>query len=330
MSDSVTPNRSPVNRPLCPCVRSTCAPNCVLRVAEAKRAGLPRTESGGTSPAPLGLESRTLPGSPYESVYCVTVRDYRHGLAEFGFSKYRTPEGVKRVRRGDGDPLEREIRSLRRAKTVIRRKCLWGGQDRLFTCTYRAEVTDIRQVKRDLDAWEEKVRVRYPDWKSLKVPAIQPKRLKRTGVAVWHVHNAVRGYRDVTVLDGFWQEVVGAGMGNVDITRIGISKGGVPGKGKKGWRSGRPPGGRLAVAKYLSKNLAAYAGTNLESAPLNKKRYWQSAGVDEPDVMRVPLPTTWAGLISWVRDICNGYGWRFDPARFWTSDCGMFGRYATF
>jgi hypothetical protein len=191
-------------------------------------------------------------------------------------------------------------------------------------------VTDISQVKRDLDAWEEKIRRRYPDWKSLKVPAIQPMRLKRTGVGVWHVHNAVRGFYDVTVLDGFWQEVVGVGMGNVDITRIGIPKGGAPGKGKKGWRSGRPTGGRLAVARYLAKNLAAYAGKNLGDAPLNKKRYWQSAGVTEPDVMRVPVPSTWGGLIAWVRDICKGYGWRFDADRFWLSECGMFGRYATF
>lgn len=330
MSESVTSPPSHVKRPLCPCVRPSCVPNCVLRLKEAEAEGSRQAEHGGIPSAPLGLESRTLPDSSCESTYCVTVRDYRHGLAEFGFSKHRVSGNGKKARRGDGDPGEREIRSLRRAKTVIRRKCLWGGQDRLFTCTYRDEVTDISRVKRDLDLWEEKIRRRYPEWKSLKVPAIQPKRLKRTGVAVWHVHNAVRGYYDVTVLDGFWQEVVGGKMGNVDITRIGFPKGGVPGKGKKGWRSGRPTGGRLAVAKYLSKNLAAYAGTNLESAPLNKKRYWQSAGIAEPDVVRVPVPTTWGGLIEWVRAMCEGYGWRWDPSRFWTSDDGMFGRYATF
>jgi hypothetical protein len=142
--------------------------------------------------------------------------------------------------------------------------------DHLLTTTYRNEVTDIEQVRRDRERFCDVVQAKYPGWKYLGIYEVQPKRLKRTGVAVWHTHMAVAGWQDVDFLRATWREIVGEG--NIQVEP--------PKKGKGDTR--------LAMARYMSPYLMKAVGED-EGWEMNKKIYYHSKNVIDPPVETVEV-----------------------------------------
>lgn len=109
--------------------------------------------------------------------------------------------------------LEREEnkqRSLRRAKTVIRKKIIEGELDHFMTLTYRDNKTDLKEA---WDDWKKFIRLaqkRYPTLKYLVIA----ERQKRGAI---HFHAAVHGYMHANSIRALWLSVVGSG--NIDIKR---------------------------------------------------------------------------------------------------------------
>jgi hypothetical protein len=199
------------------------------------------------------------------------VRDYGKGTAEVTWGTRRSSDGAEKAERGKSENLfENRKRTLARARRQSTRKILWNSLDHLLTLTYRNEVTDIDQVRRDREKFCNEVQSRIPEWKYLGVYEVQPKRLKRTGVAVWHTHMAVVGWQDVRLLREVWKGIVGDG--NIQVEP--------PKKGKGDTR--------LAMARYLGKYLMK-AVCEDDEWELNRKIYFHSKNVIDPPVEQVEV-----------------------------------------
>lgn len=199
------------------------------------------------------------------------VRDYGEGIAEVAWSTESRAKREERAERGKSENLlENRKRTLMRAKRQVVRKILWNKTDHLLTLTYRNEVTDIAQMRRDRERFCDEVQAKIPGWKYLGVYEIQPKRKKRTGVSVWHSHLAVEGWQQVGLQREIWRGIVGEG--NVQVE---------PPKRRKG-----DP--RLSMARYLSKYLTKAADEDTEWT-LNKKIYFHSKNMVDPPVERIEV-----------------------------------------
>jgi hypothetical protein len=194
------------------------------------------------------------------------VRDYGDGIAEVTWNTEIRPERKEKAERGKSENLlENRKRTLARATRQVVRKILWNRTDHLLTLTYRDEVTDIEQARRDRERFCDEVQAKIPGWRYLGVYEVQPKRLKRTGVAVWHSHLAVDGWQQISLLRETWRGIVGEGNIQVEPPRK---------------RKGDP---RLAMARYLGKYLTKAADEDTEWQ-LNRKIYFHSKNmVDPPD-----------------------------------------------
>lgn len=192
------------------------------------------------------------------------VRDYGDGIAEVTWNMEFRPDHREKAERGKSENLlENRKRTLARACTQCVRKILHNRADHLLTLTYRDEVTDIEQARRDRARFCDEVQAAIPGWKYLGVYEVQPKRLKRTGVAVWHSHLAVVGRQNVQLLRAIWQGIVG--RGNIDVAE--------PRKGK-----GDP---RLSNARYVGKYLTKAADEDSDWE-LNRKIYYHSKNMVDP------------------------------------------------
>lgn len=155
-----------------------------------------------------------------------------------------------------------EDRSVRRARSRLRRLILSAQADHLLTLTYRDNVTDFDQACNDLNKFVRIVKSKIPGWVYITV-AEQQKR------GAWHWHMAVRGRQDVALLREAWRHVVGEG--NIDVN---------PPKGAGKQRL-------LALVKYLGKYLAK--GFKAGNRELNARRFRASLGIPIPCTI-IPLP----------------------------------------
>lgn len=199
------------------------------------------------------------------------VRDYGNGIAEVSWNTEYRPERKERAERGKSENLlENRKRTLSRAKQQVVRKILWNRVDHLLTLTYRDEVTDIEQARRDREMFCDQVQEKIPGWKYIGVYEVQPKRLKRTGVAVWHSHLAVEGWQQTDLLREIWRGIVGEGNIHVRPPRR---------------RKGDP---RLSVARYLGKYLTKAADEDSDWE-LNRKIYYHSKNMVDPPAERIEV-----------------------------------------
>lgn len=153
-------------------------------------------------------------------------------------------------------------KSIRRAKTTIRRKCLSMECNRMLTLTFRENVQDIDQAWTKFKYFIKLMHWRYKEFKYVAVPEYQ----KRGAV---HFHLAVRGYYDYNTVRRLWLRAAGQSQGNIDFTK------------KKSGKELRNPS-KIAgyIAKYLNKD---------ESVEFNRKRYSSGGKIE------LPVP-----LIGWL------------------------------
>lgn len=167
-----------------------------------------------------------------------------------------------------------EQRVARRAKQKLRWLIKSIGADRLLTLTFRGEVTDYIEANATLTKFLAICRREWGDeFKFAAVPEIQPRRLARTGVAVWHFHLALRGFWNIDKLRGFWWRAIGEKVafsaegkpvllevsetpGNVDITSPRVR-----GQVRRQWAIDRLAG---YLAKYVGKSIGE---NNLQGHP---------------------------------------------------------------
>lgn len=184
----------------------------------------------------------------------VKIRDYgdQYVEASWGWLLHR---GKIRTERGESKNKEENIkRGIRRARAVVRRKCMAAGLDHLLTLTYRANIIDKQAAWRNFVKFIRLIHSYIPDWKYLVIPEKQ----KRGSI---HFHLAVKGFQDVSLLRSLWRCIVGDG--NIDVEYKESGKG-------LQWK-------RVKLAQYLAK----YIGKEMETE-LNERRFRSSPGITIP------------------------------------------------
>lgn len=109
--------------------------------------------------------------------------------------------------------LEREenkTRSMRRTRSVIRKKIIEGELDHFLTLTYKENKLDLKECWSDWKKFIRLVQKKYPTLKYLVVV----ERQKRGAV---HFHIAIHGFLHANTIRALWLKVVG--QGNIDIKR---------------------------------------------------------------------------------------------------------------
>lgn len=216
-------------------------------------------ESSGGEAAVFRLERRTHLD---EGNYRIALRKYGEGLGEIGWSFIPSMKPSKAGKGMSDNQEENEDRSVRRARSRLRRLILSTRADHLLTLTYRENITDFDQSCNDLSKFVRIVKNKLPGWIYIAV-AEQQKR------GAWHWHMAVCGRQNVELLRSCWRHVVGEG--NIDVNPP-------KGTGKKRL---------LGLVQYLGKYLAK--GFNEANRGLNARRFRASLGIPVPCTL-IPLP----------------------------------------
>lgn len=232
--------------------------------ALAAPGGVPGT---GGAAAPLRLEKRTHLD---EGHYRISLTNYGNGLGEVGWSFVPSLKPNKAGKGNSSNRAENEDRSIRRARSRLRKLILSTHADHLLTLTYRANVTDFDQACTALAKFVRLVKAQNDGWVYIAV-AEQQKR------GAWHWHLAVVGRQNVDLLRSCWRHVVGEG--NIDVN---------PPKGEGKHRL-------LALVKYLGKYLAK--GFEDNERELNARRFRTSLGIRVPSTI-IPLPDDQRGNVT--------------------------------
>jgi hypothetical protein len=108
------------------------------------------------------------------------------------------------------DKEENKTRSMRRTRSVIRKKIIEGNLDHFLTLTYKENKLDLKECWADWKKFIRLVQKKYPTLKYLVVV----ERQKRGAV---HFHIAIHGFLHANTIRRLWLSVVGEG--NIDIKR---------------------------------------------------------------------------------------------------------------
>lgn len=200
----------------------------------------------------------------------IILTDYGNGLGEVGWAYVPSLKKDKGHRGNSANREENEDRSVRRARSRLRKLILSVQADHMLTLTYRDNVTDFDQACDDLSKFVRVVKGKLPGWIYVAVA----ERQKR---GAWHWHMAVCGRQDVALLREAWRHTIGAG--NIDVT---------PPKGIGKQRL-------LALVKYLGKYLSKEFGG--DEHELNARRFRASLGIKVPFTV-IPLPDDQRGNAS--------------------------------
>jgi hypothetical protein len=221
--------------------------------------------------AAVRLEKRT---NHNQSKYKITLTDYGNGLGEIGWSFIHAYQPNKAARGTSENREANQDRSVRRAKSRMRKLILSTNADHLLTLTYRNNMMDFNQACLDLTKFIRYVRKDLPDWIYIAVAEKQKR-------GAWHWHLAVRGRQDIPRLRQAWLKTVKDG--NVDIN---------PPKGKAQHR-------QLMLVRYLSKYLAKTFTDNDHG--LNARRYRLSRGIAVPS-KSIQLPENERNAVQFAID----------------------------
>lgn len=215
----------------------------------------------------------------FPNVIEVTVKPVNHMLElarsrSQGLRKASLPESLKlelpeeeRARKAE----ENKARAIRRARQSVRWHVHRMQADHLVTMTYRDNMQNIEQLKRDFDQFRRLMLARYPDWKYVAAREHQER-------GAWHLHLAVQGRQDLKYMRTCWYKVLGCVnatgkdvLGQIDVVgprkRFGQPKG--------TWKSAK-------LACYLTK----YLDKCFDLAEHASKRYWASKGTPKPEITR--------------------------------------------
>lgn len=173
---------------------------------------------------------------------------------------------------------ENHTRAVRRSKQRIGFLVQEMQGDRLLTLTYRENVQDREKVKGDFKRFLRLLRA------SLKRQWVYVAVLERQTRGAFHIHCAVKGWQEISVIRRCWYQALGGtgfevkedAPGQVDVTNPKTSR---DGKSGRSWRSARLAG---YITKYLEKTFEDFQDSE-------KKRYWHSADLKVPDAELVWL-----------------------------------------
>ena len=215
--------------------------------------------------------------------HALSMRSYPSGDAEMTAIRLYPDD---RLRRGGGGKRknsekiemneETHSKSLRRARSTVRRKLLTLCADRLLTLTFKENITDIDEAWNCFKYFCRLMRSRYGEprkdrngnyigFEYVAVPEYQAR-------GAVHFHLAIRGYYHANTVRRLWLRATGNRGGNIDITS--------PRKAKKnGWNPRH-------IANYLAKYI-----TKTEKVEFNRRRFSSSATILVPE----PL-TGWLAL----------------------------------
>ena len=195
-------------------------------------------------------------------------------MGEIGWSFIHSYQPNKAARGFSENKKLNQDRSVRRAKSRMRKLILSTNADHLLTLTYRNNIIDFDQAYRDLTKFIRLVRKELPVWTYIAVAEKQKR-------GAWHWHLAVSGRQDVNYLRKAWLKVVMDG--NIDIN---------PPKGKAKHR-------QLLLVNYLSKYLAKTFAEGEHQ--LNARRYRVSRGIEVPS-KSIKLPDNETNAIQFALD----------------------------
>jgi len=193
------------------------------------------------------------------------------------------------------DKTQNHNRAVRRAKQNIRWLAKVMEADRLFTLTYRDNVTDREKARADFKAFLRLVRsgwrgqVGVPNWQYVAV-------LEKQQRGALHIHCAVKGWQRINFLRQCWYKALGCSPdvsgentpGNVDVTNPDKKRWGHTGRQ---WKVNK-------LAGYLTK----YLGKTFDESTSEKKRYWHNRDLKTPVVQR-----HWVGGASIPEAIQSAY-----------------------
>jgi len=170
-------------------------------------------------------------------------------------------------------------RAARRAQQKVRHLIRMIGGDHMLTLSYRDNMEDIEQLKKDWERFVRMMHAKYPKWQFVAVRERQDR-------GALHLHVAVNGRQDIKYIRRCWYVALGASPnaegadtpGQIDIRAPWKRWGG------KGycWEPDK-------LAAYLTKYLVKAFE---DGATLHAKRYWQSKGVQAPECQKVWLGAT--------------------------------------
>lgn len=184
-------------------------------------------------------------------------------------------------------------RSTERAKRGVRLLAIHMRVDRLLTFTTRGTY-DLGTLK---VIWDRFVRL-YRTVDSSFVYVAVPETHKDG--AHWHIHAAIHGWVNVSLLRRMWQASILSVTGrSIDSDCSGSRSPGNVDISYKGRAQGLEKSRRIAsyIAKYVTKTLVA---------DFNKKRYWQTKGIKLPDATKKWLESQ--DLDSAIREVMEGWG----------------------
>ena len=226
-------------------------------------------------------------------VKCVTLPGGQVEVVGYPVKVFRDINVMPMPKAKRGESLNEDKnreRAVQRARKRVRLLCKQIMADRLLTLTYRENVQDRERVESDFKEFSRLMnrlvkRTGKEWWRYVAV-------LERQERGAWHIHLAVHGRQVYDVVRALWHQVVGVGMGNIDVQN---PKGNHAGKVKE-WP-------RHKLAAYISK----YIGKDAEDSELNAKRYWASRGID----IALPVSGQFASLDDALR---FAFGWICDNA----------------
>lgn len=261
--------------------------------------------------AALGIGRDFAPGMPYGKDYQAKIWRFPGGKVEITTSridsidrmahsrywlagcpvKFKAEEEVEESSEEELKRKEADNRSraVRRATQNVRRLVYTIEADHLLTLNYRANMTDVEQLKRDWDVFVRSMHARYPDWEYVAIREAQER-------GSLHLHVAVKGRQDIKYIRRCWYKALGASPD-------------AQGEETPGQIDVRPPWKRFGkgyrwepekLCGYLSKYLGkAFAEVDQKNA----KRYWQPKSVQLPEPVKI-----WLGATSFVDAIVETHG----------------------
>lgn len=243
--------------------------------------------------------------SAFRREWVVRGRNFGDGQVEVTatrFDRYMGAQGLSlmpRAKRGESENTEQNLMdAAKRAKQQVRLRCKAIGADRMITLTYRENVLDKARLKKDFDT----LRRRLGKVRGFQYVAVA-ERQKRGS---WHLHIALKGRQNYSVLRSIWWSIVGDGNGNIDVRN-----------------PFREKGLRHKLASYLSK----YITKDFAEHALNEKRYWTSRGVVIPEQHPIAhlICDSAADAIKVAFDAAIKVGSTLDRCQaFWNQDLGCF------
>lgn len=286
--------------------------------------------------APTGTDYIWAVPEGQQPTYVVKLRDFGSGVVEATATTttWRSPpyEGYCRIKEVPPVATDQEIedrrlancaRSARRARQNLRWRLLSLGADRMWTFTYRANVTDLVGVKADWDAFRRLMACPpaaplpgcgSSDWRRFRAVlgrspwqyVAVPERQER---GAWHIHCGARGWLPVNAVRACWRAVVGEG--NVDVAYRSKKQDG--------------SGSRQRLVRYLSKYLGkTFADAELGDDVPMYRRYWSTRSINIPMVPVFIAAPDLSAMVYAVYDLLLARGATGRFSTFLSDDWGCF------